>query len=166
MTIPFLLSAGVALISTLAVIIGRHPVHALLYLVTSLLAVAVMLFLLGAPFAAALQVIVYAGAIMVLFLFVLMLLDLRPGSRGGPPSVRAWLGPGLLAAVLLGEMLWLLVGGIPGDGTARAVGPKAVGITLMGPYLIAMEAASLVLLAGLVGAWHLGRPNDPREEDR
>ena len=85
MTMIFYLTAAVALLATALAITRQDAVHALLYLVVSLLAVALLLFLLGAPFAAALEVIVYAGAIMVLILFVIMLLNLpeevrRPGS--------------------------------------------------------------------------------------
>ncbi|MCB1617962.1 MAG: NADH-quinone oxidoreductase subunit J, partial [Pseudomonadales bacterium] len=69
MELAFYLSAAVALLATLGVIIARNPVHALLYLVVSLLAVAMIFFAIGAPFAGALEVIVYAGAIMVLFVF-------------------------------------------------------------------------------------------------
>ena len=73
MTIAFYIAAAVALLSTVQVIGNQNSVHALLYLVVSFLAIAVVFFLLGAPFAAALEVIVYAGAIMVLLLFVVML---------------------------------------------------------------------------------------------
>jgi NADH-quinone oxidoreductase subunit J len=164
MTIAFYTAAAVALIATLFVIFGRNPVHALLYLVVSFLAVAVVFFVLGAPFAAALEVIIYAGAIMVLFLFVVMMLNLdADGARGSvwrQPST--WIGPALLAAVLLVQLVYLFTLGLPAEAGAQAVSPKAVGIHLMGPYLLAVELASMLLLAGLVGAWHLGRPDETR----
>jgi NADH-quinone oxidoreductase subunit J len=160
MTIAFHVAAAVALIATLMAITRRSALHALLYLVTSLLAVAVVFFVLGAPFAAALEVIIYAGAIMVLFLFVLMMLNLGEleGERRPFLTVRDWLGPSLLVAVLLLEMAVIFAGGLPGGTSAQAVGPKDVGIALFAPYLLAVELASMLLLAGLVGAWHLGRP--------
>ncbi len=74
--IAFYLAAAIALIASVRVITNANPVHALLYLVVSLLAVAMIFFALGAPFAAALEMIVYAGAIMVLFVFVVMILNL------------------------------------------------------------------------------------------
>lgn len=160
MTLAFYLSAAVAIISTVLVIGGRNPVHALLYLVVSLLAVAVIFFLLGAPFAAALEVIVYAGAIMVLFLFVVMMLNLQWNE--GLRRPEAWTGPALLVATLLAELLYLFASGLPVRTGAEAVGPKAVGTVLLGPYLLAVELASMLLLAGLVGAWHLGRPEARR----
>ena len=78
MEFAFYLAAGVAVASTVMVITGTNPVHALLNLIVSLLAVACTFFALGAPFAGALEIIVYAGAIMVLFVFVVMMLNLGP----------------------------------------------------------------------------------------
>ena len=80
MVIAFYLSAVVALLSTMMVISTRKPIHGLLYLVVSLLAVAMIFFAVGAPFAGALEIIVYAGAIMVLFVFAVMMLNL--GEKG------------------------------------------------------------------------------------
>src|SRR6185437_8931441 len=107
----FYLAAVIAIISTVMTITRSHAVHALLYLVVSLLAVGVIFYVLGAPFAAALEIIIYAGAIMVLFAFVVMMLSL--GSRAAamerrwmPPAV--WIGPGLLALILAGELAYLL----------------------------------------------------------
>lgn len=156
--IPFWIAAAVAVAATALAVTRRHPVHALLYLIVSLLAVAVLFLLLGAPFAAALEVIIYAGAIMVLFLFVVMLLDLRPAREGGAasPGPRAWLGPGLLAVLLGAELAWIARTGA--DGAAPiAVGPEAVGRLLFGTWVLGVELAGMLLLAALVGAFHLGR---------
>jgi len=154
MNAAFALSALVAVAATAMVITRRNAVHALLYLVVSLLAVAVIMFLLGAAFVAALEVIVYAGAIMVLFVFVMMLI--------GPEIIamnpRAWIGPSLLGLALAAEFAWVLVHGqgIVGQ-PAVEVAPKAVGMALFGPYLLGAEMAAFLLLAGLVGAYHLGK---------
>jgi NADH-quinone oxidoreductase subunit J len=160
MTPTFVITAAVAIIATTLVITGRNAVHALLYLVVSLLAVAVIFLMLGAPFAAALEVIIYAGAIMVVFLFVVMMVESAPvpGPDQTLKDARLWVGPGLLAAVLLVELVVMMAMGVPGVAGGEAVAPQAVGIRLMGPYLLAVELASMLLLAGLVGAWHLGRP--------
>jgi NADH-quinone oxidoreductase subunit J len=156
----FGIAAAVAVASTVFTITGRNPVHALLYLIVSLLSVAVIFFLFGAPFAALLEVIVYAGAVMVLFVFVVMMLNLGDSiveqeRRWLAP--RAWIGPGLLSLALLAELLWLLAG----DGTLHGAGTevtvKQVGIALYGPYLLAVELASMLLLGALVAAYHLGR---------
>ena len=105
MELLFYIAGAVAVIATLMVITRLNAVHALLYLIVSLLAVAVVFFTLGAPFVAALEVIIYAGAIMVLFVFVVMMLNL---GRSAPSRRRSswltpgiWIGPALLALVLL-----------------------------------------------------------------
>jgi len=108
MLVLFYLAAGVALISTYMVITRLNIVHALLYMVVSLLAVAVIFFLLGAPFIAALEVIVYAGAIIVLFIFVVMMLNLGPQSVAQERqwfNWRTWRGLVVLAGVLLLELV-------------------------------------------------------------
>ncbi|MGV8842571.1 MAG: NADH-quinone oxidoreductase subunit J [Pseudomonas sp.] len=162
MEFAFYFASGVAVLATLRVITNTNPVHALLYLIISLLAVSMCFFALGAPFAGALEIIVYAGAIMVLFVFVVMMLNLGPVSVA---QERAWLNPGiwigptLLALLLLGELLYVLLAS-PGSGAAiglTTVDAKAVGISLFGPYLLVVELASMLLLAALVAAFHLGR---------
>ena len=166
MDLLFYLAACVAVISTLMVIVEFNPVHALLYLIVSLLSVALIFFFLGAPFAAALEVIVYAGAIMVLFVFVVMMLNLGPHTTGEERlrvSARMWLGPFVLSAVLLAELIYILAGGGYPVGM-REVGPKEVALALFGPYLLGAELASLLLLSGLIGAFHLGRRGPDRRE--
>ena len=132
--------------------------HALLYLIISLLAVAVIFFMLGAPFIAALEVIVYAGAVMVLFVFVVMMLNLGAATTSLERqwmTPRTWIGPTALAAILLAEMIVLLVR----DGSGRLVGagvdPHQVSRALFRPYLLGVELASFLLLAGVIGAYHL-----------
>ncbi|NQD92133.1 NADH-quinone oxidoreductase subunit J [Pseudomonas sp. CrR25] len=161
MAFAFYFSAAVAILATLRVITHTNPVHALLYLIISLLAVAMCFFALGAPFAGALEIIVYAGAIMVLFVFVVMMLNLGPAAieqerHWLTPGI--WLGPSLLALLLLGELLYLLFGSPSGAPLGAVnVTAKSVGISLFGPYLMAVELASMLLLAALVAAFHLGR---------
>ena len=160
MTILFYTSAIIAVLATFLVITRTNAVHALLYLIVSLLAVALIFFILGAPFAAALEVIVYAGAIMVLFIFVIMMLNLggataRQESQWLQPGI--WRGPALLCGVLALELVYFFVkmDALPLSGVPIA--PKLVGIALFGPYALGVELASMLLLAGLVGAYHLGR---------
>ncbi len=160
MEFAFYFASIVAVVATVMVITRPGAMHALLYLIVSLLAMAVVFYVLGAPFAAALEVIIYAGAIMVLFVFVMMMLNLGQAARMQEQSwlrPRAWTGPALLAALLLAEMIYILTHN-GGDVSAQgAVDSKEVGIVLFGPYLLGVELASLLLLAGLVGACHLGR---------
>jgi len=164
MNVVFYVSAGVAIISTLLVITRLNAVHALLYLIVSLLSVALIFFTLGAPFLAALEVIIYAGAIMVLFVFVVMMLNL--GAEAAQQerqwlSPGIWRGPALLAVVLIGELVYMAARGGGQPIAAGGVDPKQVGMALFGPYLLGVELASLLLLAGLVGAYHLGRRARP-----
>jgi NADH-quinone oxidoreductase subunit J len=166
MNAVFYISSAVAIAATCMVITQRRAVHALLYLILSLLSIALVFFTLGAPFVAALEVIIYAGAIMVLFVFVIMMLNLgRQAAEQerhwlGP---RAWIGPGILAAILFAEVVYVLARGSANAGEAVEIGPRAVGLSLFGPYLLGVELAALILLAGLVGAYHLGRR--PRSDD-
>jgi NADH-quinone oxidoreductase subunit J len=160
MILLFYLASVVAVIATLLAVTRRHAVHALLYLIVSLLAVAADFYALGAPFVAALEIMIYAGAIMVLFVFVVMMLNLAEHSMEVERDwlkPKNWLGPGLLALILLGELI-VCVGALPHTSApAVTVTPKQVGTLLFGGYWIGVELASLLLMAGLVGAFHLGR---------
>ena len=96
----FYLTSVIAVVATVLALTRSHAAHALIYLIVSLLAVAVLFFLLGAPFAAALEVVIYAGAIMVLFVFVVMMLNLGEEARKRERAMldfSNWLLPGLLA---------------------------------------------------------------------
>jgi NADH-quinone oxidoreductase subunit J len=164
----FYTAAFVALLSTALALSRANAAHALIYLIVSLLAVAVLFFLMGAPFAAALEIVIYAGAIMVLFVFVIMMLNV--GDQGVARE-REWLGgrtwivPGILSALLLLELL-LALRHAPASTGGVAISPKEVGITLFGPYVLAVEIASMLLLSALVGAYHLGRRFIVRRERR
>ncbi len=164
MTVLFFVASAVAVVSSLLVITRRSAVHALLYLVTSLLAVALVFFLLGAPFAAALEVIIYAGAIMVLFIFVVMVLGIdekRPAARSLWTAARAWIGPAVMALILLAELGFVLVSGELSSSAPAWIPPRAVGVSLFSTYALGVEIAALLLLAAAVGAFHLGRtPKD------
>lgn len=166
--IGFYLAAAIALIASIRVITNTNPVHALLYLVVSLLAVAMIFFALGAPFAAALEMIVYAGAIMVLFVFVVMILNLGAvidEQERKWLSPRAWIGPSFLSLALLAELMYTIKPNLETIITLTKVGPKEVGIALFGPYVLAVELASMLLLAAMVAAWHLGRDADKDDKE-
>jgi NADH-quinone oxidoreductase subunit J len=156
----FYIATAVAVLATLRVITHTHGVHALLYLIVSFLAIALIFFMLGAPFIGALQVIIYAGAIMVLFVFVIMMLNLGPSSIAQERhwiKTELWIGPSVLALVLLGELVYLLMVSGEFNPAMATITPKQVSVSLYGPYLIGVELASFLLLPGLIGAYHLGR---------
>ncbi len=163
MNFLFYLAGVIALISTFMVITRLNAVHALLYMILSLLSVAVIFFLLGAPFIAALEVIIYAGAIMVLFVFVVMMLNLGPQSVVQERqwfNLGTWRGLFILAAILLVELIFAFRLGYTQPQAVAEVTPQQISIALFGPYLLGVELASMLLLAGLVGAYHLGRRGD------
>ncbi|KOR30852.1 hypothetical protein TI04_03790 [Achromatium sp. WMS2] len=165
MEIAFYITAAITLYSAVRVVTDTQPVHALLYMVVSLLSIAMIFFIIGAPFAGALEVIVYAGAIMVLFVFVIMLLNLGPGTVKQERAwiePRIWIGPAILAGGLLIVLSFALGHDNLHPISAVTIDAKQVGIALFGRYLLAVELASVLLLAALVAAWHLGRPTYKR----
>ena len=165
----FYLSGAVAILATLLAITRRHAIHALLYLVVSLLAVAVVFYVLGAPFVAALEIMIYAGAIMVLFVFVVMMLNLAEHAMEVEREwlrPRTWFGPAVLGVLLLGQFSYATLTSGSTPSVVNPVGPKAVGMALFGTYWIGVELASLLLMAGLVGAYHLGRRGMAKEEEQ
>ncbi len=157
----FYISTAVAILATLMVVSRSNVVHALLYLIVSFFAVALIFFTLGAPYVAALEVIIYAGAIMVLFVFVIMMLNLGTSSNIQESDWlkhRVWIGPSLLAGFLVLELIYLIIftSAQLSPTSSVEISPKQVGIALFGPYAVGVELASMLLLAGLVSAYHLG----------
>ena len=154
-TYLFYILAIVTVIATIFAICEKHPVHAIVYLVTSFFALAAIFYLLSAPLVAMFEIIIYAGAVMVLFLFVVMILDLgHPEQR---PGLFHW-----LPAVLLGEVILLSLGLMLSVRSGAPVNPPALSVqdfavTLFGRYGVAIEIISMQLLFAVVGALYLGR---------
>ena len=169
---PFYLMALVAIVSTVRVVTNANPVHALLSLIVSLLAVAGIFLTIGAPFAAALEVIVYAGAIMVLFVFVVMMLNLGQHTVDQERkwlTSDAWAYPALMSFLLGLCLVWMLGSDYTHSGAvigSEIIGPKAVGQALFTQYLLLVEVAAMLLLAALVAAFHLGKREPSAEEDK
>ncbi|MFQ5526439.1 MAG: NADH-quinone oxidoreductase subunit J [Thermoanaerobaculia bacterium] len=158
----FYYMAAASVVSALLAVTRKNPVHSMLWVLALFLHVAGVFLLLGAEFLAAVQVIVYAGAILMFYLFVLMVVDL-PGEEAGPRFGRHW---PLAAAVGLSfaALAWLAGVEIPGRGAiapvaARVVtegpprgGLEDIGLALFGPFALPFEMASLILLAAIIGA--------------
>jgi len=156
----FIVLALVAMASAIAVIIQRNPVYSALYLILTFLSLAGLYLQLQAQFIAAIQVIVYAGAIMVLFLFVIMLLDLRKEEQRAVKGGYQLLIGLLLAATLLGELGLVFGGGVlkgvPGEFSPEKVSAlgntQVVGRLLFTDFLLPFELTSVILLVAIVGA--------------
>lgn len=162
MNVIFYIASIIAILSTVMVVTGRNAIHALLYLVISLLAIGVVFYTLGAPFMAALEVIIYAGAIMVLFVFVIMMLNLGKAYERMEEywfNPRSWLGPGILCLILFGELIYVFLSTKGAGQSLTVVSPQEVGMKLFGPYILGVELAAMLLMAGIVGAYHIGRKN-------
>jgi NADH-quinone oxidoreductase subunit J len=155
----FFIAATVAVASSVLAITNRNAIHALLYLILSLLSISVIFYIIGAPFAAALEVIVYAGAIMVLFIFVVMMLNIgmERDLEKKWLSPRMWILPSVMAAILLIIFIYVLKTFRSEQTGAETIGPKQVGIAMFTTYLLAVEISGILLLAGITGAYHLGK---------
>jgi NADH-quinone oxidoreductase subunit J len=158
-TLIFSIVAAVATICSVLVITSRSPVNSALSLIATMISLAILFLLLNAPFLATIQVIVYAGAIMVLFLFVIMLLNLSK-DEFGPDRRRAQRFFAILFCFLLliGITTVLSVGkfgsttGESGSGVATPAGVEPLARLLFTKYLLPFELASVLLLVAIVGA--------------
>lgn len=153
--------------STLTAITRRDPVHVVVYLIFSFLGSAMIYFLLGAPFIAALEVIIYAGAIMVMFLFMVMTLgSSKKEAERGRPFIRSWLPAffaGLISLILLGVILW--TGPDHGFSLKPAMAaPVELGRILFQKFWLPVEVVSLLLFVALVGALYLAKENRDRNK--
>lgn len=158
----------VIVIATALAVTRRNPIHAVVYLVVSFLGSGILFFLLGAPFLAAVEIIIYAGAIMVLFLFVVMMFRIEKAEPKGYPW-RQW-GPALLVGVLFLSVLSLVAFRDPvGRATLETamVSPRDFGRFVFQKYWLSIEVISLLLFLGLLAAIHLGkvRRENAEEED-
>jgi NADH-quinone oxidoreductase subunit J len=154
----FYLLAAVTLGSTALAVTRRNVMHAIIYLVLSFFGTALLFFLLGAPFLAAMEVIIYAGAIMVLFLFIVMMLEIRPAEQPLGSYLRQWLPAAVLGALSLAALVLIIFES--GGGLSlplAAASPLEFGRFLFQKYWFAVEIVSFLLLVALVGALYLGR---------
>jgi NADH-quinone oxidoreductase subunit J len=165
--IAFYIFAAIAVISCLLVVGQGNPMYSIMLLITAFGALAGLYVLLDAPFTAVTQIIVYAGAIMVLFLFVVMLLNV-PREEPAAPALTALLGPtgmragAVLSALLGAEVVWALWRAnsetVVGSGSAMPVSSvAAIGSALFTRHTFAFEATSILIIVAMVGAVVLAR---------
>ena len=169
----FVISGGIALFGATMMISQRNPVASVLYLIVSLVAQAMIYVQLGALFLGAILVVVYAGAILVLFLFVIMLLNLRPNSEFGQPMPPLTLFTKLTIPLLLVIELLLIInrvsmGAVP-SGLMREVADTfgsvpSVAKLLFTDYMYPFQLTGVLLLAAIVGAVVISRKEDSDSE--
>jgi len=156
----FYILAAVMVVATIFAITEKHPVHAIVYLVTSFFALAGIFFLLAAPLVAMFEVIIYAGAVMVLFMFVIMMLDLGHPEKAARPGLLQWLPALVLSGIVLVALLVLAAGRVGEPALGGAAGVKEFAVLLFSRYGIAIEIISMQLLFAVVGALYLGRKRE------
>ena len=159
--ILFFLFAAIAVVSAINVVVQRHPISSVLSLVGVMGSLAVLYLLLGAEFIAAAQMIVYAGAIMVLFVFVIMLLNTGAEKSSRKGKVLTIVAMPLLV-IFLGVVSYIIQRGFPDSplvkfGEFTGGGPKDVGMALFTRYLLPFEVTSVLILIAIIGAVVLAR---------
>jgi NADH:ubiquinone oxidoreductase subunit 6 (subunit J) len=183
--VVFFIGAAGAIAGAVGVVMLRNPFYSVLALVGHLVSLAVLFLLLRAEFVAAVQVVVYAGAVMVLYVFVVAYVGdqsesigarLRAGPTGGPSAAALRLGGAVLAGALLIELLIALLGtglkAVKTDGAGYVPGPKAygtpayIGNLLLTRFLLVFEIASFLLLVAAVGGVVLARRRGGLEDDQ
>jgi len=169
--VTFYLLAGTAVVASALVIGQRNPMYSVMFLIVAFAALAGLYIQLDAPFVAVAQIIIYAGAIMVLFLFVVMLLNAPQEDTEHDVRMHPFAGPGpmrfgaLLALGLAAELGWALTR-TPSEAGSFAVTPvssvAAIGRSLFTEYAFAFEVTSILILVAMVGAVVLARREEPR----
>ncbi len=163
--VGFYALSAVAIFASLRVIILANPVHAILSMIVTLLAIAGIFFIIGASFAGALEIVVYAGAILILFVFVIMMLNLGMANDAREErwlDAKTWAIPTGLT-VIIAVIMFAMVGFDSADTVNTpmiggiSVPAKVVGTVLFSKYVLLVEIAALLLLAALVAAYHLGK---------
>jgi NADH-quinone oxidoreductase subunit J len=154
----FLVLAAVTVAGALSLILQRHPIHSALSLVVVMVALAGLYLLQGAEFVAAVQIIVYAGAIMVLFVFVIMLLNAGEEDRANVSRMARFVGVPLGAAFLLEVAFWIGKATIHmGSAPSEAVSTRDLSALLFSEFVFPFEMTSFLILIALLGALVLAR---------
>jgi NADH-quinone oxidoreductase subunit J len=164
--IIFYVLAGIILIATVLSVTRHNVMHAIIYLVISFFAMAPLFYLLGAPLLALLEVIIYAGAIMVLFIFIVMMLEIGARPLVAGEWLKQWF-PAVVLSLIAGIIMIVLIWQAPAQQAVLPLAmatPHALGLFVFQHYWFAVEIASLLLFVALVGAYYLGRKGDSGEQ--
>ena len=164
----FYLLGGIILAATLLAITRRNIMHAIVYLIVSFFGMAPVFYLLGAPLLALLEIIIYAGAIMVLFIFIVMMLKIEVTPAGTWAWLRQW-APAVVLSGLSAAITVFLLWQEPATQTVLPLAlatPQNFGRFVYQRYWFAVEIASFLLFVALVGAYYLGRRGEPGSEKK
>lgn len=165
--ILFYILGCAVLVATLISITRRNPVHAVIFLVHGIFSLAMIFYILGAPLVAAWEVIIYAGAIMVLFMFIIMMLELAPSEEIKGFGATHWIPVLLLSGVILICTVLIIIND-PASQTVTAAfyaEPQEFGLSLFRNYPLAIEVVSFQLLFAAVGAFYIGRPANNKQKE-
>ncbi|CAL1329087.1 NADH-quinone oxidoreductase subunit J [Candidatus Providencia siddallii] len=160
MKYSFYISGFISIFVTFMIIINTNPIYALLYLLISLLSLSVVFFSLGAYFAGVMETIIYAGAIVVLFIFVVMMLNLGKSIKKQKNiyvKSKNWIIFTIISIILLIILIYG-INSFPFEerNICNIITIKEIGMSLFGPYILIIEFISFLLLAGLIVAFHIG----------
>jgi NADH-quinone oxidoreductase subunit J len=153
----FFVLAAIAVAGAVALILARHPIHSALALIVVMVALAGLYLLQGADFVAAVQIIVYGGAIMVLFVFVIMLLNAGAEEHTNLSRMAPYVGVPLAALLLLALIYWIAHSAPAGSAAAGAMDTKALSNLLFNEFVFPFELTSLLILIAILGALTLAR---------
>ncbi len=158
--ILFYLFSALALVSAGYFVFARNPLYAILSLIVTFFSIAALYILLNAQFLGIIQIIVYAGAIMVLFLYVLMMLNLNKEDEGKKQNINKFIGifaAGILFIGMLGAYRGFQTGAVAQNVDASVGLTKNLGRLLFNEYVLPFELASILILAGIVGSVLIGK---------
>lgn len=159
--ILFYFVSGIALASAVYFVLAKNPVYSILSLIVTFFCIAALYILMNAQFLGIVQIIVYAGAIMVLFLYILMMLNLNKGDESRKSNINKFVGmfaAGILFIGILGAYKGLSGNYVAGNDVDYSVGlTKNLGKLLFNEYVLPFEIASVLILSGIVGAVLIGK---------
>lgn len=152
----FYVNSIFVLVTAFLSVYTNHPIHAILYFILSALFLSVSIYLFGAPLAATMEVVIYAGAMMVLFVIVTMLIHHPTKIKETHLQLKEAVIPFFISALFVVELFWIFKDGSSGNIMPHWVFPSHVAELLMTRYAVGFELISFFLLAGIVGAFHMG----------
>lgn len=160
MKIIFFIFGLIAIFTTIKAVTHINPIYALLHLIISIFSSSMIFFNFGSDFAGALEIIIYAGSIMVLFIFTIMLISFNKSKQNQKRmhlKFKDWLIPAIISIILINIMIYSILIENNGEIAYKLIKIKEIGINLFGPYILVVELISFLLLSSLVVSFHFGK---------